>query len=86
MNRIRLLAGALAATSLAGCIVLPPPPMPYRPLPPGFRGDAPPMPFSGARRPPAPGWEDCDGQRSGPGNDCTRGAPGDPGAPVPGAR
>ena len=70
MNRIRLLAGALAAASLAGCIVLPPPP----------------MPFGGARMSPAPGWEDCDGQRSGPGNGCMRGAPGGPDAPVPGAR
>ena len=86
MNRIRLLAGALVTVSLAGCIVLPPPPMPYRPLPPGFRGDVPPTPFGGTRRLPAPGWEDCDGQRGGLGNGCARGAPGDPDAPVPGAR
>ena len=47
MNRIRLLAGVLAASGLTGCIMLPPPPMPYRPPPPGFRGEGPP-PMSSA--------------------------------------
>jgi hypothetical protein len=58
-------AGLLAATGLAGCIMLPPP-MPYGP-PPGFRGERPPpppMPFD-ARRPPMPPWGVCDGQAEG---------------------
>jgi len=83
MNRIRLLAGVLAACGLTGCIMLPPPPMPYRPLPPGFRGEGPPPMFYGARRPPPPGWDACDGVRDG----CARGMPGEPGMQqAPGAR
>ncbi|MBN8756560.1 MULTISPECIES: hypothetical protein [Variovorax] len=71
MNRLRLLAGALAGASLAGCIVLPPPPMPYRPPPPQF-----------VPRMQAPGWQACEAPRPGPGNDCARGAD----APPEGAR
>jgi hypothetical protein len=91
MNPIQFLAAALAACSLAGCIVLPPP-MPYRPPPPGFRGEAPPMPYGpagGARRPPPPEWrEGCDAQPGAPGlgNDCVRAAPGEPEAAPQGAR
>ncbi|MDM0007293.1 hypothetical protein QTI51_16845 [Variovorax sp. J22G73] len=99
MNRIpiRFLAAALAAGSLAGCIVLPPPPMPYRPPPPGWRGEPPPMsygPAGGPHRPPSPEWrEGCRGsedQRGAPGpvpgSDCARTAPGEPEAPPQGAR
>ncbi len=71
MNRPRLLVGALAGASLAGCIVLPPPPMPYHRPPPQF----------GPRMPP-PGWQACEAPRSGPGNECARGAE----APPEGAR
>jgi len=66
IDRIRHLAAVLAATSLTGCIVLPPP-MSYGP-PPGFRGEGPPGPFFGAGRPPPPSmpaWDMCDGQAEG---------------------
>jgi hypothetical protein len=56
MNRIQVFAGALAAASLSGCIMLPPPPpMFHRPPPPGFRGEGGPLPFGDARRPPPAG-------------------------------
>jgi hypothetical protein len=86
MNRIALLAGVLAATGLTGCIMLPPPPMPYRPPPPGFRGEGPPPMFYGARRPPPPGWAACDAYRGVQGG-CARGMPGEPDIQqAPGAR
>jgi len=61
MNRFRLLAGVLAASGLTGCIMLPPPPMPYRPPPPGLRSEGPlPMRFEDAQRPPPPERSACE--------------------------
>ncbi|NVM87000.1 hypothetical protein FHT32_000623 [Variovorax sp. SG517] len=78
MNRIRLLAGALASFGLTGCIVLPPSPMPYRPPPPMLFGDA--------RRPPPPGWGMCPAEGAPVPQSCARGVPGEPGPQPPGAR
>jgi hypothetical protein len=68
IHGIRYLAGglALATASLAGCIMLPPP-MPYGPPPPGFRGEGPPRSSFDAHRPPPPmaAWDMCDGQPEG---------------------
>ncbi|RUR70854.1 hypothetical protein EJP67_27735 [Variovorax guangxiensis] len=87
MNRVRLLAGVLAASGLAGCIMLPPPPMPYRPPPHGFRGEGPPPPmlFGDARRPP-PGWGACEAGRAPAQERCARDLPGEPAPQPPGAR
>lgn len=78
MNRIRLLAGALAPSGLTGCIMLPPPPMPYRPPPPMLFGDA--------RRPPPPGWGVCAADGAPVQERCARDVPGEPRPQPPGAR
>jgi len=66
MIRIHHLAGVLAAASLSGCIMLPPPMPSYGP-PPGFRGERPPPPPMSfdPRRPPMAPWDVCDGQAEG---------------------
>lgn len=73
MNRFRLLASVLAASGLTGCIMLPPPPMPYRPPPPGFRGEGPwPMRFDNAQRPPPQERSACEVDRAPAQERCTR--------------
>lgn len=86
MNRVRLLASVLAASGLTGCIMLPLPPMPYRPPPTGFRGEGPQPPIFFGGRPPPPGWSACEADRAPAQQRCALELPSEPAPQPPGAR